>query len=262
MHTSKWLFLLLLRIKLLQDLKEVICLWPNLINWLSKFMLYGHSGYIIYVYTHTQVHLYNSLQFRVYFPTCLIECSTNIVAISEISDIALSRPWWSSLVCVYEVQNGSWRFSSSGTLMWPMKEHLLIFFFSSRNEGGWDQASLLCVDISQDRRQCSGNWRFPALIPWRELPACLEIMRATRERIEERRKNLHFWLILEFEEWLAVGTSLVAQWLRIRLPMQGTRARALVREHPTCRRATKPVRHNYWACAPEPASHNSGSPGA
>ena len=38
--------------------------------------------------------------------------------------------------------------------------------------------------------------------------------------------------------------SLVAQWLRIRLPMQGTRARALIREDPTCCGATKPVRHN------------------
>ena len=40
-------------------------------------------------------------------------------------------------------------------------------------------------------------------------------------------------------------TSLVGQWLRIRLPMQGTRVRALVREDPTCRGATKPMRHNY-----------------
>ena len=39
--------------------------------------------------------------------------------------------------------------------------------------------------------------------------------------------------------------SLVVQWLRIRLPMQGSRVRALVREDPTCRGATKPVRHNY-----------------
>ena len=38
--------------------------------------------------------------------------------------------------------------------------------------------------------------------------------------------------------------SLVAQWLRIRLPMQGTRVGALVQEDPTCRGATKPVRHN------------------
>ena len=41
------------------------------------------------------------------------------------------------------------------------------------------------------------------------------------------------------------GVSLVAQWLRICLPMQGTRVRALVWEDPTCRGATKPVRHNY-----------------
>ena len=52
------------------------------------------------------------------------------------------------------------------------------------------------------------------------------------------------------------GASLVAQWLRIHLPMQGTPVRALVREDPTCRGATKPVRHNYWAWALEPASHN------
>ena len=41
------------------------------------------------------------------------------------------------------------------------------------------------------------------------------------------------------------GTSLVAQWLRICLPMQGTWVQALVWEDPTCRGATKPVRHNY-----------------
>ena len=39
--------------------------------------------------------------------------------------------------------------------------------------------------------------------------------------------------------------SLVVQWLRIRLPMQGTWVRALVREDLTCRGATKPVHHNY-----------------
>ena len=50
--------------------------------------------------------------------------------------------------------------------------------------------------------------------------------------------------------------SLVAQWLRIHLPMQGTWVRALAQEDPTCRGATKPVRHNYWGCALEPVSHN------
>ena len=39
--------------------------------------------------------------------------------------------------------------------------------------------------------------------------------------------------------------SLVAWWLRVRLPMQGTQVQALVREDPTCHRATKPACHNY-----------------
>ena len=42
-----------------------------------------------------------------------------------------------------------------------------------------------------------------------------------------------------------LGASLVAQWLRIHLPMQGTRVQALVWEDPTSHGATKPVRHNY-----------------
>ena len=41
------------------------------------------------------------------------------------------------------------------------------------------------------------------------------------------------------------GASVVAQWLRIFLPMQGTRVRALVWEDPTCRGAIKPVHRNY-----------------
>ena len=41
------------------------------------------------------------------------------------------------------------------------------------------------------------------------------------------------------------GTSLLAQWLRICLPVQATQVQALVLEDPTCRRATKPMHHNY-----------------
>ena len=67
------------------------------------------------------------------------------------------------------------------------------------------------------------------------------------------RKNFH---PLAFFQNSFSGASLVAQWLRTPLPMQGTRVRALVREDPTCRGAAKPVRHNYWACALEPVSHN------
>ncbi|KAJ8798676.1 hypothetical protein J1605_016479 [Eschrichtius robustus] len=45
----------------------------------------------------------------------------------------------------------------------------------------------------------------------------------------------------EVPDW----ASLVVQWLRIRLPMQGTWVRDLVREDPTCHGATKPASHNY-----------------
>ena len=33
-------------------------------------------------------------------------------------------------------------------------------------------------------------------------------------------------------------------------------------EDPTCHKATKPVRHNYWACALKSVSHNYWSPRA
>ena len=41
------------------------------------------------------------------------------------------------------------------------------------------------------------------------------------------------------------AASLVAQWLRIHLPMQATRVQALVQEDPTCHGATKPMHQNY-----------------
>ena len=61
-------------------------------------------------------------------------------------------------------------------------------------------------------------------------------------------------ILQSFEKWKMLrsyknGASLVAQWLRICLPMQGTRVRALVWEDPTCRGATRSVSHNYWTCA-------------
>ena len=51
--------------------------------------------------------------------------------------------------------------------------------------------------------------------------------------------------LAEAEEEQKGGASLVAQWLRVCLLMQGTRVRALVWEDPTCRRATGPGGHNY-----------------
>ena len=60
---------------------------------------------------------------------------------------------------------------------------------------------------------------------------CLSAKCLGKEVLRYSRKNM--------------GASLVAQWLRIRQPMQKAQVRALVREDPTCRRAAKPMRHNY-----------------
>ena len=54
-------------------------------------------------------------------------------------------------------------------------------------------------------------------------------------------------------------TSLEVQWIRIRLPMQGTWVQSLVWEDSTCLGAMKPVNHNYWTCALEPGSLNERS---
>ena len=40
-----------------------------------------------------------------------------------------------------------------------------------------------------------------------------------------------------------IWASLLEQWLRVRLPMQGTRVRAPVREDPACRGAAGPMSH-------------------
>ena len=47
--------------------------------------------------------------------------------------------------------------------------------------------------------------------------------------------------------------SLVVQWLRICLAMQGTQLLSLVLDDLTCLGATKPVCHNCWARTLEPA---------
>ena len=55
------------------------------------------------------------------------------------------------------------------------------------------------------------------------------------------KSPMTFFFFLKSKYW----ASLVAQWLRIRLPMQGTRVQALVQKDRTCRGAMKPVGHNY-----------------
>ena len=95
------------------------------------------------------------------------------------------------------------------------------------------------------------------LIFWTRYSACG--ISVTRPGIEPGSSAVKVWspnhwttgefprkCILNFIEF---WVSLVAQWLRICLLMQGTRVQALVWEDRTCHRAAGPVSHNYWACA-------------
>ena len=69
--------------------------------------------------------------------------------------------------------------------------------------------------------------------------------RLNQEQIENMNRPITSTEIETVIKNLPVRASLVAQWLRVRLLMQGTRVRALVWEDPTCRGATGPVSHSY-----------------
>ena len=73
------------------------------------------------------------------------------------------------------------------------------------------------------------------------------------QKVKKKKKNQEVLKTKKFltttkktsvRKWL-FRTSLVAQWLRICLSMQGTRVHSLVWEDPTCHGATKSVHHNY-----------------
>ena len=71
------------------------------------------------------------------------------------------------------------------------------------------------------------------------------LLRLNQEEIENINRPITSTEIETVIKNLPTGASLVAQWLRVRLPMQGTRVRALAWEDPTCRGATGPVSHSY-----------------
>ena len=69
---------------------------------------------------------------------------------------------------------------------------------------------------------------------------CTLIKRVSLSQKYDRCESYHI-----LSKYIYFRASLVAQLLRICLPMQGTRVRALVWEDPTCRGATRPVSHSY-----------------
>ena len=73
----------------------------------------------------------------------------------------------------------------------------------------------------------------------------LDLLQAILHRHWIRGKYLCHGMIL-FSKVVSKWTSLVVQWMRICLPLQGTRVWFLVWEDPTCRGATEPVSCNCW----------------
>ena len=76
----------------------------------------------------------------------------------------------------------------------------------------------------------------------------LEDQAAAKDAIRYKLHSVNISVEAGKDKSKASGTSLVAQWLRIRLSVQGTQVQALVREGPACcgaTKPTKPVRHNY-----------------
>ena len=67
---------------------------------------------------------------------------------------------------------------------------------------------------------------------------------------------------LFFKKLKGRQTSLVTQWMRIRLPMQETWIPSLVWKDPICLGAAKPACHSYWGCLrqlPKPVHRNKRS---
>ena len=95
------------------------------------------------------------------------------------------------------------------------------------------------------------HWEWRREMGWGEIPEKESYLPdiSTGTALLRKKKYVYIYIYLH-------GTSLVAQWIRIHLPVQETQVRSLLQEDSTCCRATKPMHHNYWACALEPTSHN------
>ena len=103
-----------------------------------------------------------------------------------------------------------------------------------------------------------GNMPRHILINYQKLNTKKKILKAAREKQQVTYKgilirlkaNLSAETLQARREWQDIfkvitgGASLVAQWLRVCLLMQGTWVRALVWEDPTCHGAAGPVSHN------------------
>ena len=68
------------------------------------------------------------------------------------------------------------------------------------------------------------------------------------ESVMNRESQFYLQMAPMFQQFTQEGkrrASLVVQWFRIHLPMQGTQVQFLVQEDSTGHRTTKPVHHSY-----------------
>ena len=123
--------------------------------------------------------------------------------------------------------------------------------------GGTEARTWECEESGQKQaeRDCQRRRRSPL---WAERSnwGTLETRQRTSLSAKEKmgidiwftvlKKLLHLWGWAGRRGRNGNRTSLVGQWLRICLPVQGTRVRSLVWEDSTCSGATKPMCHSCW----------------
>ena len=101
---------------------------------------------------------------------------------------------------------------------------------------GWRIKRGYLLDIILERTFEAGLWRFFFFKPY-------WVWNLSGMHLLDRS---HYFRLC-YSVFKTLGTSLVAQWLGIHLPVQGTQVRSLAWEDSTCCKATKAGRHNYWA---------------
>ena len=122
---------------------------------------------------------------------------------------------------------------------------VIFFFFFLYGSAGYGHLVNWCHLACQAKQDLALS---VLLAPPGVLPEGVKSYRLFCEFMTERGIETNIKCTELLQKW-DLRASLVAQWLRICLPMQGIRVRALVWEDPTCRGATRPVSHSYWACA-------------
>ena len=118
------------------------------------------------------------------------------------------------------------------------------------------QVTILCHELHFMEEEMAAHSSIPAWeISWTEEPRGLQSMRWQRARHNLVTKQQQAFTIARQYLGASLSGSVV-----VRLPMKETQIQTLIKEDPICCRATKPMCHNYWACALEPKSWNHWRP--